>query len=121
MKPLIPLLLILAILSVNGGYSITEFLNYLQETGIYEVLVEIKRYLGNDVSIAFCKELFKSNDCDSIVNIYIYIPPGSRPENKKTLRQIIYEYKDILIAAGFDPFLINKKLIKFQLYDPNIP
>ena len=65
MKHLISLLLILAIFSsANGGYSINEFLNYLQETGIYGLLVEIKRYFGNDVSIAFCKELHKSNDCE---------------------------------------------------------
>ena len=114
------------LIQINFFYSLKLYyifglkqVNYLQETGIYGLLIEIKLYFGNDFSIAFCKELYKSNDCDIIVNIYI--PSGSRPEEQKTLWQIINEYKDILIAAGFDPFLINKKLIKFQPYDPNIP
>ena len=31
----------------------------------------IKIYYGNDVAIAMCKELVKSNHCDSIINIYM--------------------------------------------------
>ena len=123
MKPLFTLLLILATFSnINGGYSIVEFLKYLQETGIYELLAEIKHYLGEDISISFCKDLFNSNDCETIVKIYM--PAGSRrasPVEPKTLIQIVNEYSNILIAAGFNPFLMKKKLIKLQLNDEEIP
>ena len=116
MKSIITLLLILATFSsINGGYSIDEFLNYLQEKGIYELLVEIKRYLGNDVSIDFCKQLFPTKDCETVVRVYI--PNGVRPDNpgdKKTLEQLVNEYKQILIDAGFYTIKVNKKVIELE-------
>ena len=89
--------------------------NYLQENGFFELLTEIKHNLGNDVSIDFCKELFKSNDCETVIRVYI--PNGIRPDNpgdQKSLERIVNEYYNILIAAGFNPFSIKKYLIKFQ-------
>ena len=122
MKPLFTLLLILATFSsINGGYSINEFLNYLQETGIYDLLVEIRRYLGIDISISFCKDLFQTNDCETIVKIYM--PSGARGDNpgeQKTLDQIVREYKKYLIAAGFYKIKVNKKLIDLQHDEPEI-
>ena len=123
MKSLFTLLLILATFSsINGGYSLHELLNLLQENGIYELLVEIKRYLGIDVSISFCKELYKSNDCETIVRVYI--PNGVRPDNpgdQKTLEQLIIDYKKILIKAGFYKIKVNKKIIEFQQDDKEAP
>ena len=116
MKSLFTLLLILAIFSnINGGFSINEFLNHLQETGIYELLVEIKRYLGVDISIDFCKGLFQTDDCETIVRIYI--PNGVRPDNpgdKKTLEQLVNEYRQNLIDAGFNKIKVNRKVIELK-------
>ena len=49
-------ILVLSILLFNftdsNEYSIDEALNYLQSTGLYEVLVQVKYYFGNDVAIS---------------------------------------------------------------------
>ena len=57
-------ILVLSILLFNftdsNEYSIDEAINYLQSTGLYEVLVQVKYYFGNDVAISLCKEFVHS-------------------------------------------------------------
>ena len=72
MKTLGILLLSLLIISeVKADYSIDPFINYLQEKGYYDIIVQIKNFYGDDIAISFCKEFIKSDDCNPLVKIYI--------------------------------------------------
>ena len=72
MKALLLLLLPLIIFNLDlSNYSINSFLDYLQETGLYEVIRNVKMLLGDDVAVEFCKEFVKSNDCKTVVIIYM--------------------------------------------------
>ena len=116
MKPLIFLFLILTTISnIKGSYSIADLLNYLQEKGLYELLVEVKSYFGNDVSIDFCKQLVATNDCETLVRVYISVS-GCRPDGddrvaiEKKANQIINEYRMTLIKAGYTQEQIKEML-----------
>ena len=120
MRPLIVLLLMLTTISnIKGDFSISTFLKYIQEKGLYEMFAEIKYYYGIDISIDVCKELTKSNDCETVIRIYIpsktrQINPGE--ESTKNIVQIIDYYYQILINAGYKPFEIEnlkKKMMKY--------
>ena len=119
MKSLIILLFsLLTISNIKGDYSIHPFLNYLQEKGIYDLLVEIKIYFGNDIAICFCNDLFHSKDCEEVINIYI--ASGARPNGpgeNKTLKQIANPYKlkirkaTLLTDAEIDNIINHPKYI----------
>ena len=44
-------LLFISFSNIKGGYSIDYALNYLQENGYYDIIQQIKIYLGDDVAI----------------------------------------------------------------------
>ena len=72
MRYLFCMILILSNIEVQGGsYSIQPFLDYLQEKGYYEIIQAIKNSFGDDIAIAVCKELTKSNDCEEVVRVYM--------------------------------------------------
>ena len=115
MKPLIFLFLILTTISnIKGDYSINALINYLQEKGLYEFLFEVKSYYGNDVSISICKQLVKSNDCETLVRVYISAsncrPDEDREANIKKANQIINENRMTLLKAGCTLDEIDKML-----------
>ena len=64
-------MILTTISNIKGNYSIATLLNYLQEKGLYELLVEVKSYFGNDVSISICKQLVATSDCETLVRVYI--------------------------------------------------
>ena len=71
------------------SYSLDLFLQYLQNEGYYDLLLEIKIIFGDDVAINVCKELVKNNkDCETVIRIYLINPY----ENSK--RKIIIEIED---------------------------
>ena len=79
------------------------------------MIAEIKCYFG--VSIDFCKELMKSQDCETVVRIYMpartrQMNPGE--ESINNLWKIIYYYFRYLLNAGYRPYDIGrvKKLLK---------
>ena len=66
------MMLLLSNIEVQGGdYSIDSFLDYLQQTGYYDLIQEIKNSFGDDIAIAVCEELVQSNDCEIVVRIYM--------------------------------------------------
>ena len=116
MKSLIFLFLILTTISnIKGDYSILTFLNYLQEKGLYDLLVEVKSYFGTDVSISFCKQLVQNSDCDTIIRVYISTN-NSRGDGQdretiiKKAKQMIDENRKALIKAGYTLDEIDKML-----------
>ena len=100
MKVLALLLSLLIVLDAKTDYSIESFINYLQEKGYYNLLVEIKRYYGKDVAIDVCREIIQSKDCETLIKIYIQNGSRGHGEDMKTLEFIIFNpdnyelYKD---------------------------
>ena len=118
MKVLALLLSLLMILDVKTDFSIESFINYLQEKGYYDLLVEIKRYYGKDVAIDVCKEIIQSTDCETIIRIYIPNETRRAGEDMKTLEFIIFNpdnydiYKDKYLAIHN---LIEKLKVKYNI------
>ena len=76
MKSLLIIILILLFFgkSQNNNYikySITSFINYLQNSKVWEILEEVKIFYGADVSIQLCEEYFGSPHCEEIVRVYL--------------------------------------------------
>ena len=72
MKAIVFILLPFIIFNVDlSTYSIKKLLYYLQETGYYKVIIEIKFALGNDIAIDFCKEFVQLQDCEKVVKFYL--------------------------------------------------
>ena len=72
MRYLFYMILILSNIEVlKGDYSIDPFLDYLQNTGYYDIIQSIKLYFGEDIAIDVCEELTKSNDCETVVRVYM--------------------------------------------------
>ena len=105
-------MILTTISNIKGDYSIDTLLNYLQEKGFYELLVEVKSYFGTDVSISFCKQLIKNSGCETVVRVYISPnncrPGEDRETNLKKANQIINEYRMALIMAGYSLDEIQK-------------
>ena len=73
MKALLFILLPFIIFNVElTNYSIKPFIDFLQKSGYYEVIRSVKKELGSDIAIAFCKEfVLQTNDCKEVVTIYM--------------------------------------------------
>ena len=56
---------------LRGDYSIDALLDYLQETGYYDIIQSIKIYFGDDVAIDVCKEFVQTNHCETVVRVYM--------------------------------------------------
>ena len=85
MRYLFCMILILSNIEVQGTtFSIGALLDYLQETGYYEIIQAIKNSFGDDIAIDVCKELTNSNDCEEIVRVYMVFTPDNGGENNGT-------------------------------------
>ena len=73
MKVITFLLFIMFTITINGEttFSIDALLDYLQETGYYEIIYQVKIYFGNDIAINLCKEIVETNHCEEVVRIYM--------------------------------------------------
>ena len=91
-------------------YSIDVLLDYLRETGYYELIQEIKRVLGDDIAIDVCEELVKNGDCEIVVRVYM--------NTKGTLPIIIYptkiDFKEIYASEKFMQTIQNLYLVSDQ-------
>ena len=83
--------LFLALNKCDDEYSINTLLNFLQSTGYYEIIYEIKLSFGDDVAIAFCKEIVPTNHCDEVVKVYMPPPSVGKkcPRNINDIKNII--------------------------------
>ena len=68
---LLLMLFILSNLGVEGNYSINSVIQYLQETGYYDLFQAIKIEFGDDVAIGICILLIPSYDCQTIIKVYM--------------------------------------------------
>ena len=78
---------------IRGDYSIDTFLDYLQKSEYYNLIQTIKNIFGDDVAIDVCKELVKSNDCETVVKVYMTKESGTgpRPKIKRHIDASIFE------------------------------
>ena len=95
------MIFILSNIEVQGGdYSIDPFLDYLQETGYYDIIQAIKIYYGDDIAIDVCEELTKSNDCETVVMIYMITGGGrgrrARIFNNTEIKEVAEIYQPII-------------------------
>ena len=74
-------LLFISFSNIKGGYSIDYVLDYLQENGYYDIILQIKIYLGDDVAIEVCKQFIATYDCDIIVRVYMDSHIGGGPNH----------------------------------------
>ena len=135
MKTIKVLLFIIFFIYEQSTYSINELINYLQESGYYDVIQQLKIYFGDDVAISFCLETVESDDCETVVKVYMHtkIPlystlPLSLDEIINNLKKtpsdrfidkvkiLIKEYSElkyieyfIKMILSFYDFLIEKK------------
>ena len=93
-------------------YSISTFINYMQETGYYSVVQQVKFCFGASVSTELCKDLTDNDYCEELVRVYIPNPHPGYP--KKTLEEIINSYKDTLLNNGLTQSDIEYILLKYN-------
>ena len=111
-----------------GNYSIEVFLNYLQITGFYDLLSDIKYKKGSEVAIYICKIFFNYNPyCDDVVRVYIPNPasPSSVNPDKNVVNimDIILKYEYILrkIFTKEELDIIKSKIFKkYKIFDKSI-
>ena len=104
LKTLLIILLLFYFLNGQKGYSTNELLDYLHETGYYDIIQRIKNTFGPDVAIDFCKALTGNKDCEEVVNVYM-TDSESLPFNPET------PIEDVLIETNASEYF-KKEIIK---------
>lgn len=89
MKAISILLLIIFFAYEQSSYSIDTLINYLQESGYYDIIQQIKLIYGDDVAISFCQELVDTGDCRTVVKIYMTPNINVSPRDDKELDKLI--------------------------------
>ena len=97
------------VINTKDSYSIDTLLNYLQENKLYEILVKVKAYFGDDVAISLCKDFVPTNDCEGVIKVYIIVRSRTRDEDNEdndiTVKQILnYNYSTLLKILGQKKF-----------------
>ena len=106
----------LIIVNTKEDYTFETLFNYLQDEGFLDILLQIKINLGGDIAISMCKEIVKTQQCETIIKIFN--PSGSRSinpgedninnnKNNKSLKEILFEEKNLQI--------LNKKFNKIEI------
>ena len=84
-------------------YSIGPFIHFLEISGYYELIQEVKWAVTDNAAIKLCEELTDNDFCEELV--YVYMPPGPQFEPgrplKTILEDIINSNKDILLDNGY--------------------
>ena len=106
MKAIVFILLPLIVFNVDlNNYSINAFLDYLQHTGYYEVIEDIKIYAGIDVAIDFCLNFIQSNDCEKVIKFYMssYSHGIKDDTNPIELISLVHQDKNQKVLLKFYP------------------
>ena len=93
LRILLVILLLFYFLNGQKDYSIDEFLDYLHETGYYDIIQNVKISYGNEVAINLCLGLTHNFLCEEVVRVYM-APSGSCPIDPKTpIEDVLKEIK----------------------------
>ena len=93
MKVITFLLFIIFTFNGDSTYSIDALLDYLQESGYYEIIYQVKIYFGDDIAIDFCKEIVKTNQCEEVVRIYMSSSSSSYMNHCPKIPEMNHEIK----------------------------
>ena len=105
MKSFIILFLLnLIVINTKEEYSINNLLNYLQDNNLYDILVEVKTYFGEDVAIFLCKDFVPTNHCEDVVKVYILVRAGTRVPNTTVKKILNDNYSNLLNFLGQKKF-----------------
>ena len=99
MKILIVLFINLILISyIKGDATLETFHNYLKETEIYDFFQDIKDYLGEELAINICIDIFTYRAyCNIIIKEYM---PTNAWNNVKTFDEICQENMDNLLKIA---------------------
>ena len=124
----VSLILLTALLLQSGflldlrDYSIDILLDFLQSNEYYNMLELIKIFYGDDIAIEMCKELVKSNHCNSIIQLYMQTQNNAREYKidnnfqRPNLEYIIFNPNNYNIYnKDFTPIEIHKIINKIKL------
>ncbi len=124
----VSLILLTALLLQSGflldlsEYSIDTLLDFLQSNEYYNMLELIKIFYGDDIAIEMCKELVKSNHCNSIIQLYMQTKNNAREYKidnnfqRPNLEYIIFNPNNYNIYnKDFTPIEIHKIINKIKL------
>ena len=96
---------------MGNQYSINTFLDYLQETGYYDLIYDIKCIFDTEIAIDFCLEYVGSPHCEEVVRIYM--PDCFRLGGTCDITRYINSDKYMKVLLKFYSHkLIKKKIIK---------
>ena len=101
----------------TGDYSIDPFLDYLQEKGYWDIILNIKYTFCDDVAIDICTKLTDSpHDCEIVVRVYMPPSPSRGcpdmplEEIKKILARV--PYIDSATKNTFTDSFLNQTIKK---------
>ena len=129
---------IISFIHAEEDYSIYAFINQIIGDRFYYLLKEIKNSFGNQVAIEACLQIYPTNDCEKVVNVYIdnygkysftrgamptnangnITPTDKEPKNVisdfELLKSLLYSYNGPLkIRINFEqlPYKIRDKIL----------
>lgn len=78
-RHLLLFLLYFDFINAQKSFSINTLIDYLQETGYYDMIFLVKSIYGDDAAIEFCEDLIQNVDCELIVRVYMNCGKGRTP------------------------------------------
>ena len=102
--------------TIAQKYSIKYFIKYLQDSGIWEVLYEVKKYFGTDIAIEICEDFLQSPYCGEVVRVYIKVPITRAYPEENDLMEFLKKnnYLEIL-SKDANPNLLLKIKKKLEV------
>ena len=111
--------LLLTIKNSGGSFDIGDFIDYLQGTGYWDILLNIKRFFPEQIAIDICTSLTGSPyDCELVVRLYMLIPISSKvcPLNPlEALKEILFNSNEPITDKKLSDLELSKILSKYCL------
>ena len=105
MKVLIFLLFIALAFNGETTYSIDALLDYLQESGYYEIIYQVKKHFGDDVAIDFCEGIVRTTQCEEVVKVYMSSSSFSSSGQRRCPKKEIEPVNPVIIPKPSDNFI----------------
>ena len=111
----------LIIVNTKEDYTFETLFNYLQDEGFLPILREIKINLGDDIAISMCKEIAKTQQCETIIKSFNRsgsrsFQHGEDNINNKSLEEMLFEEKNLqILKKKFNKIEIKKIIQKIEM------
>ena len=104
------------------SFSISNFIDFIQENGIWEILFQVRLYFGVDISIELCRDFSESPHCEEVVRVYMN-NSGTRGEKESVKyldRSQLYKFLSknhyLIILKTVFPTRFPRVNDKLQIY-----